>query len=160
MLRGLRESSESRRSSRFGWAGPRRASRLALVAAVVPLLAACGQGSEPASAPPPPGAAAPKVSAPTATVQQISADSQSCLDLVGQKRYADALEPCERAVREGASADVEQALADARAGLKSEAQAAAAKTAAGALQGQSAEDAAKQSTSDALRNLGGTKDQP
>ena len=106
------------------------------------LVAACGGGDR-ESAPGAEGAAA-KPSA-TAAAQQMSREAQQCLDLVEQKRFAEAIDPCERALESAgqvASADVQQAYQEAKDAVKQEAQRAAA-------------DAAKDAGGDALRNLGG-----
>lgn len=150
----LRRIVRQAKESTGSWGRP---TGLAAVAAVVPLVLACGQGADTGTSAPAAGeAAAP--AAPKTSVEQLSADGRLCLDLVRDERYADAIDPCERAVKQGAGADVQQALADARAAVQQAGQAAAAKTVTGVMEGQSAEDAAKQSGSDALKSLTGKSD--
>jgi hypothetical protein len=120
------------------------------------LFLACGgeresPGGGPAAAP-----AAPKAAA----VQELSAQAKRCLDLVEAKRYAEALDPCQRAVAEAASADVQRAYDEAKAAVQQEARSAAARSAAESLSGKPADEAAKGAASDALRGLTGGQTEP
>jgi hypothetical protein len=90
-----------------------------------------------------------------ASVQEISADGKRCLDLVKAKRYAEAIDPCERALRQAANTDVERAYEEAKAAVKAEAQSAAATAAADTLSGKPADEAAKDAAGGALGNLSG-----
>lgn len=89
------------------------------------------------------------------SVQEISAEGRRCLDLVKAKKYADAIDPCERALRQAANTDVERAYEEAKAAVKAEAQSAAATAAADTLSGKPADEAAKDAASGALGNLSG-----
>jgi F0F1-type ATP synthase membrane subunit b/b' len=113
---------------------------------------ACGGESEAPRSQAAPAAAAKK---PAPSVQQISADAKRCLDLVKAERYADAIDPCKRALEETANADVQQAYDEATAAVKREAQAAGVQAASDSLSGKPADEAAKDAATNALRNLGG-----
>jgi hypothetical protein len=120
------------------------------------LVLACGgerdsSGGGPAAAP-----AAPKAAA----VQELSAHAKRCLDLVKAKHYAEALDPCQRALAEAASADVQRAYDEAKAAVQQEARSAAVKSAAESLSGKPADEAAKGAASDALRGLTGGQTEP
>jgi len=97
---------------------------------------------------------------PAASVEQISAEAKQCLDLVKSKQYVEAIDPCERALKDTADADVKRAYDEAKAAVQEEAQAAAAKAAADSLSGKPADEAAKDAASDALGNLGGEAPKP
>lgn len=120
---------------------------------------ACGGDSETPSSTPSstPAASAPKK--PAASVQQISAEAQQCLDLVKAKRYADAIDPCKRALEDTANADVQQAYNEAKAAVQQEAQAAGVKAASDSLSGKPADEAAKDAAAGALGNLRGGSSQ-
>ncbi len=110
-----------------------------------------GCGQEAAQEPAAPAAKAP---APAKSVQEISAEAQRCLDLVKAKQYAEALQPCERAVKDTANADVERAYAEAKAEAQKVAEAAAAQAATDALSGKPADEAAKDAAADAMKKYG------
>jgi hypothetical protein len=117
-------------------------------------LAACGGDPESSHSQAAPAAAqTPKKPAPS--VRQISADARQCLDLVQARRYADALDPCQRALEDTASVDVQQAYDEAKAAVQQEAQAAGVKAASDTLSGKPADQAAQDAASSALGNLGG-----
>jgi hypothetical protein len=91
-----------------------------------------------------------------ATAQQISADAQSCIDLVKAARYADAIAPCEAAMKDSASmanADVQAAYQEAKDEVSAAAQKAAVDAAAAGMAGDDAGDAAM----GALKGFGGSK---
>jgi hypothetical protein len=88
-------------------------------------------------------------------VQQISAEAQSCIDLVKAGRYTDAISPCERASKDTVNADVQSAYNEAKAAVEKEAKAAAAKTLSEAMAGKPVDQAAADAASDAAGNLGG-----
>jgi len=113
---------------------------------------ACGGDSEAPRSQAAPAAASKK---PAPSVQQISADAKRCLDLVKAGRYADAIDPCKRAVEDTANADVQQAYDEAMAAVKREAQAAGIQAASDSLSGKPADEAAMDAATNALRNLGG-----
>ncbi len=119
------------------------------------LMLACGDsGDSPVTTPtatPAPGAA----SKPAASVQQISAEAKQCLDLVKQKRYVEAMDPCRRAIEDSGNADVKRAYDEAVAAAQQEAKSAAVKAAAGGLSGKSVDEAASDAAGDALRKFGG-----
>ncbi len=94
------------------------------------------------------------VSAPASSIQQLSADAKSCLDLVKAERYVDAIDPCERAVVEGANVEVEAALAESKEAALAAGAATASAAAAAALEGESVGDAAKSSGGNVLKQLG------
>jgi hypothetical protein len=97
------------------------------------LAVGCGSGEEPST-----GTPAASETPPGTTAQEISADAQSCLDLVKSKQYAEAIDPCERALREASNADVQRAYDQAKAAVE-----------------QAATSAAEEAASGALRDLGG-----
>jgi hypothetical protein len=88
----------------------------------------CGSGEEPST-----GAPAASKAPPAATAQEMSADGQRCLDLVKSKQYAEAIDPCERALRQAANVDVQRAYDQAKAELEQAATSAAGEAASGAL---------------------------
>ena len=98
------------------------------IAGLCALTVGCGSGEESSTAAP----AASETPA-TATVQEISALGQRCLDLVKAKRFAEALDPCERALRDTANVDVQRAYDQAEAAIKQAAAAGAEEAASGAL---------------------------
>jgi hypothetical protein len=89
------------------------------------------------------------------SMQEISVEGRRCLELVKAKKYAEAIDPCERALRQAASTDVERAYEEAKAAVKAEAQSAAATTAADTLSGKPADEAAGDAARNALGNLSG-----
>jgi membrane protein involved in colicin uptake len=103
------------------------------IAGLCALAVACGSGEEPST-----GAPAASKTPPAETAQEMSADAQRCLDLVKSKQYAEAIDPCERALREAANADVQRAYDQAKAEVE-----------------QAATSAAEEAASGALRDLGG-----
>ena len=124
--------------------------------ALAGFLTACGGESESPSAGGDAPAAAPAAEKPAASVKQISADAKQCLDLVKAKRYADAIDPCKRALEDTANADVQAAYNEAKSAVQQEAQAAGVKAASDSLSGKPADEAAKDAASGALNNLGGS----
>ena len=114
---------------------------------------ACGSSetrTAPAAEPP-----AGDVSAPAeSSIQQLSADAKSCLDLVKAERYVDAIDPCERAVVEGANVEVEAALAESKEAVLAAGAATASAAAAAALEGESVGDATKAAGGNVLKQLG------
>jgi len=119
---------------------------------------ACGDASDsPGTATTTAPAAAAK---PAASVEQISAEAKQCLDLVKSKQYVEAIDPCQRALEDAASADVKRAYDEAVAAVKQETQAAAAKVAAESLSGKPADEAAKDAAADALGGLGAEPPKP
>lgn len=102
-------------------------SSLAIVG-LCTLAVGCGSGEESSTAAP----AASEAPA-TTTVEQISAEGQRCLDLVKSKQYAEAIDPCERALRDTANVDVQRAYDQAKAAVQQAAASAAGDAASGAL---------------------------
>ena len=92
-----------------------------------------------------------------ASVQQISVEAKQCLDLVRKKMYVEAVDPCQRAVKDTGNADVKRAYDEAVAAVQREAQDAAVKAAAESLSGKPADEAAKDAASSALGGLGAEK---
>jgi hypothetical protein len=88
------------------------------------LAVGCGSGEEPST-----GTTTP----PGETAQEMSADAQRCLDLVKSKQYAEAIDPCERALREAANVDVQRAYDQAKSAVEQAAKSAAGEAASGAL---------------------------
>ncbi len=125
-------------------------------AALCGFVMACGGESDTPSSQSSAPASAPAAKKPAASVQQISADAKKCLDLVKAKRYADAIDPCERALEETANAEVQQAYDEAKAAVKQEAKAAGVKAASDYMSGKPADEAAKDAGAGALKNLGGS----
>ncbi|MBW2274723.1 MAG: hypothetical protein JRG96_15760 [Deltaproteobacteria bacterium] len=115
---------------------------------------ACGGDSETSHSQTAP-AAAPAPKKPAPSVQQISADARKCLDFVEAGRYADAIDPCQRALEDTASVDVQHAYDEAKAAVQREAQAAGVKAASDSLSGKPADEAAMDEARGALGNLGG-----
>jgi hypothetical protein len=95
---------------------------------VCALAVGCGSGEEPST-----GAPATSKTPAAATAQEMSADAQRCLDLVKSKQYAEALDPCERALRQAANVDVQRAYDQAKAAVEEAATSAAGEAASGAL---------------------------
>ncbi len=85
-----------------------------------------------------------------ATMEQLSADAKSCLELVKAKNYTEAIAPCQAAVKAGANTDVEKALEEAKAALAEKGGDAAMKAAGEAMEGKPAGEAAK----DAMKGMG------
>ena len=85
------------------------------IAALCALAVGCGNREESSTAAP-----AASEAPPAATEQQLSADAQRCLDLVKSKQYAEAIDPCERALREAANVDVQRAYDHCKFGRFSE----------------------------------------
>lgn len=102
------------------------------IAALCALAVGCGNREESSTAAP-----AASEAPPAATEEQLSADAQRCLDLVKSKQYAEAIDPCERALREAANVDVQRAYDQAKAAVQ-----------------QAAASAAEGAAADALRDLG------
>ena len=98
------------------------------IAGLCALAAGCGSREESSTAAP----AASEAPA-TATVQEISAEARRCLDLVKSKQYAEAIDPCERALRDTANADVQRAYDQAKAAVQQAAASTAGDAASGAL---------------------------
>ena len=73
------------------------------------------------------------------TIQEMSADAKSCLDQVKAKSYAQAIATCQSAVKAGANADLDKALAEAKAAVAKEAESAAMKAATDKLGGKPSE---------------------
>jgi hypothetical protein len=104
-----------------------------------------------------PDVAAPRDGSAVASIQQMSGDAKSCLDLVKSERYAEAISPCERALSDAAgtsSAQVQQALAEAKAGVAEQTKAAALKSAADSMAGKDPQAAAEEATAGALKGFG------
>jgi hypothetical protein len=124
-------------------------------------LVACGgdDSAESSGSPAASSAAAPAAAQKTVTetIKTLSADSKKCLELVRADRYVEAIDPCERAVRESGNAaniEVKQAYDEAKAEVQAASQAAALKASAEMAEGKSAEDAAKDATSDMMGKFG------
>lgn len=98
------------------------------IAGLCLLAVSCGSGEESSTAAP-----AASEAPDTATVQEISAEAQRCLDLVKSKKYAEAIDPCERALRDTANADVQRAYDQAKAAVQQAAASSAGEAASGAL---------------------------
>lgn len=94
------------------------------VAGLCVLAVGCGSGEEPSTGTKTPAAE---------TAPEMSADAQRCLDLVKSKQYAEAIDPCERALREAANADVQRAYDQAKSAVEQAATSAAGEAASGAL---------------------------
>ena len=102
----------------------------------------------------------PKISAPSSTssttstsssgtstkIQQLSVEASSCVNLVNSGKYAEAIEPCQRAIQDSSNTEVSQAYEKAKAEIKGAAESAAT---------EAATEAAKDAASDTLRSLGG-----
>jgi hypothetical protein len=134
--------------------------RIALTLAVlIGLAMACGggdEGSGGSSSGVDPANPAAESKGPS--IEERSADAKACIDLVEQKRYADAIPPCEKALKDTAATgmdDVEAALAEAKAAVEKEATKAAAAMAADAATGEMDEESAKKQGLDAVNNLRG-----
>jgi hypothetical protein len=102
-------------------------SSLAIVG-LCALVVACGSSEESSTAAP----AASEAPA-TATAQQDSAATRLCIDLVKAKEYAKAMEPCELALRDMPSPEVQRAYDQAKAAVQQAAASAAEDAASGAL---------------------------
>ncbi len=142
-----------------------RSALMSILSLTIFLALACGQsdsgsgsGSDSGSASSPAASQGKSSGSSTATVQEISALGQKCVELVKSGRYADAIDPCERAITEGATADVEKAYAEAKAAVKREATKAAAAMATDGLEGDLTKESAKETGLRSLRNLSGEKD--
>jgi hypothetical protein len=143
-------------------------SAVALATLVSAGLIACGGGSDSGSGSSAgagaasqggslPDVAAPRAGSAVASIQQMSGDAKSCLDLVKSERYAEAISPCERALSDAAgtsSAQVQQALAEAKAGVAEQTKAAALKSAADSMAGKDPQAAAEEATAGALKGFG------
>lgn len=137
--------------------------RITLSLAIMAGLAlACGGGDEGAGGSAGSGSTAapakPATKASAPSVQERSADARACIDLVKQKRYADAIAPCEKALADTAATgmeDVEAALAEAKAEVQKEATKAGANMATDAATGDLDKESAKQQGMDALNNMRG-----
>lgn len=108
------------------------ARRLTSIACVLSFALALGCGSGESTSPEGSPPSTPSDTAESA-MPEISAEAQRCLDLVRSESYAEAIDPCQRAVASGAGAEVETALATAKAAAM-EAGSPASQDAAGALQ--------------------------
>jgi hypothetical protein len=109
------------------------------IAGLCALAVACGSREESSTAAPaasetPATSEAP----PTATVQRDSAAARLCIDLVEAKEYAKAIEPCELALQDMPSPEVQRAYDQAKAAVQ-----------------QAAASAADEAASDALSDPGG-----
>ena len=98
------------------------------IAGLCALAVGCGSREESSTAAP-----AASEAPPTATMQQISAEAQRCLDLVKSEQYAAAIDPCERALRDTANAEVQRAYDEAKAAVQQAAASTAGDAASGAL---------------------------
>jgi len=98
------------------------------IAGLCALAIGCGSGEESSTTAPAVG-----VAPPTATVQEISAEARRCLDLVKSKQYAEAIDPCERALRDTANVEVQRAYDQAKAAVQQAAASSAGDAASGAL---------------------------
>ncbi len=99
-----------------------------VIAALCALAVGCGSREESATTAP-----AASEAPPAATVKQLSADGQRCLDLVKSKQYAEAIDPCERALREATNVEVQRAYDKAKAEVQQAATSAAQDAGGGAL---------------------------
>jgi hypothetical protein len=128
---------------------------LALSAIIVAALSlACG-GDDSAQPTAPTVDAAQGDAAPSAAerVKPVSADARQCIDLVKAQHYVEAIDPCERAVRDSANAtnvEVQQAYNEATAKAKDASREAALKAEADMREGKSAEETAQGALDDAL----------
>ena len=145
----------------------RRLFVVALATLVSAGLIACGGGSDSgggsatgagaASQGDTPDVAAPRAGSAVEAIQQMSADTKSCFDLVKSERYAEAISPCERALSEASStsrAQVQQALNEAKAGVTEQTKAAALKAAADSMSSEDPRAAAQEATADTLKGFG------
>jgi hypothetical protein len=103
-------------------------SSILAIGALCALAVGCGNREESSTAAP-----AASETPPAAAEQQLSADAQRCLDLVKSRKYAEAIDPCERALRTAANVDVQRAYDQAKAAVQQAAASAAEDAAAGAL---------------------------
>jgi hypothetical protein len=117
------DHARSRSQFQFQFQSQSRSPRRAAIASIVAvgLAIACGsgdRGSPEASAPVTSGAAG-------GDSRQVSALAQRCLDLVRSESYVEAIDPCQRALANGADANVEAALAEAQSSAQQRVQATA-----------------------------------
>ena len=90
-------------------------------------------------------------------VKKMTADAKSCIDLVKAGSYAEAIAPCERAMRDTAAVgadEVQGAFDQAKTAVAEEAQAAAVAAAAGALAGDDPSGAGAEAAGNLMKGLG------